>query len=136
MTKREAVKLAKRVEKWQKRLDSLGIAHWRIEGVSIVEEMPSGQSANAAVVPSYQYDSVYFWFWREYVDEANNKQLDETIIHEWIHVAMRDFDQAIESVDSELSAGTLASWESRLLHTREGLVDRLARQIYSMYDND
>ena len=133
MTNRDAIKLAKRVEMWQKRLTSLGLGHWRIEGVTIADDPPGYGDAQAAVQPSDQYDSVRFWFQTEYVENATERELDETILHEWMHVAMRSLDQAIESVEYGLSPAAREVWRDRVQFEREGLVDRLARQIYALH---
>jgi len=132
----DAIKLAQRVEFWRDRLVPLGLTHWRIERVSVVAETPNGQSANASVQPSHTYDSVFFWFKEEFLQEASKRQVDETIIHEWMHVLMRDLDQAVEAVEDELSPASERQWAERIGHEREGLVDRLARTIYLLYVSD
>lgn len=130
---REAINLAKRVEFWQKRLAVLGLDSWRIESVSVVDETPSGIDARATVQPSHLYKSARFWFTREFVDTVNERELDETIIHEWMHVYMRDLDQAIEEVEYEIAPASRSQWAARVQHEREGFVDALARQIYTIY---
>lgn len=101
--------------------------------MSVVDETPNGKSANASVQPSASYDSVFFWFKEEFLEEASKREVDEVILHEWMHVLMRDLDQAIESVEDELSPASEAQWNDRLRHEREGLVDRLARTFYLLY---
>lgn len=129
----DAIKLAKRVEFWQNRLVPLGLGHWRIDQVSVVEDMPNGARAKATVQPSHTYDSVVFWFAQDFVAEANQRDIDETILHEWVHVFMRDFDQAVESVEYELSPAAQSRWGDWVGHEREGLVDRVARTLYMLY---
>lgn len=136
MTKRDAVALAKRVEFWQKKLSFLGLAHWRIEAVHIVDETPGGVEARATVQTKARYDNCRFWFTHDFVDTATQKEIDETILHEWMHVFMRDLDRAIESVEDALSPGVSTQWEDWVDHEREGVVDRLARQFYALADEN
>ena len=120
------VQLAERIEKWQRRLAPLGVAHWTIDRVVLCDETPSGPSANATVRTSSTYDYCTFYFRNEFIAEAAADELDTTIIHEWLHVAMRDLDEAVLSANAQLSPGFCDAWEDRLTHEREGLVDRLA----------
>jgi len=133
ITERDAIKVAKRVEFWRDRLIPLGLGHWRIDQVSVVDEIPGRTTAKATVQPSHTYDSVIFWFAHGFVTEASLRDLDETIIHEWVHVFMRDFDQSIESVEYDLSTGARERWSDWVGHEREGVVDRLARTFYVLY---
>lgn len=129
------INLAKRVERWQKRLGPLGVAHWRIESVTITDAVPGEPGALAAVQPSESYDSVRFYFDAEFIDNCNERDLDETILHEWIHVAMRDLDVVIHDVEETLPPAAADFWARSIHHAREGLVDRLARQIYASHDD-
>ena len=125
-TEAESVKLAQRVAYWQKRLAPLGIGHWKVESVNIADETPSGPGALATVHVANDYDVCSFWFTHKALDESTAEELDQTIIHEWMHVVMRGFDQAVEAVEDHLSFPVRAVWEDRVQHEREGLVDRLA----------
>ena len=137
MTKAEAIKLAKRVEAWRDRMVYLGIGHFRIDSVSVVDETPGGPTAGATVIPSHTYDSCRFYFTISFLESIESpRQLDETIIHEWLHVAMRDLDQAIESAEDDMTGTARETWNSRITHEREGLVDRLARQVYALWAAD
>jgi hypothetical protein len=136
MTNREAIKLCKRVETWQKRLGPLGLGHFRIEEVQVSEDAPSGAAANASVHTSSYYDSVAFWFRTDHVEDSSEQRLDETIVHEWLHVAMRDLDASLEGLSDWIPFQTLSLWEERVNHEREGLVDRLARTIVSCYGSE
>ena len=111
----------------------LGLGHWTIDQVSIADETPGGPNAEACVQPSYAYDTCTFWFTHSFVESASLRALDEAIIHEWVHVFMRDFDQTISSVDDELSPATERIWSDRIHHEREGVVDRIARALYVFY---
>ena len=133
VTERDAIKVAKRVEFWRDRMIPLGLSHWRVDQVSVVDEIPGRSTAKATVQPSHSYDSVIFWFDHDFVVEASQRDLDETILHEWVHVLMRDFDQAIESVEFDLSTAGRERWSDWVNHEREGIVDRLARTLYVLY---
>src|SRR3954451_17356626 len=91
------VQLAERVEAWQKRLEPLGVGHFRIECVTLTDEVP-GQSidADAGVAANPDYDLARFYFNNDFLEQVDAQPLDETILHEWVHVAMRDHDNAIK----------------------------------------
>lgn len=127
------IQLAKRVEQWQKRLPLLGVGHVTIKCVTLCDETPGGPQAKATVQSSTHYDEAHFWFTFDFIAECDEAELDQTIIHEWVHVAMRDLDSAIESVDEQLSPAVNEVWTDRLEHEREGLVDKIARQIYHLW---
>ena len=67
------------------------------------------------------------------VDDSTPEELDQIILHEWMHVAMRDLDQAIEAVEDHLSYPVREVWENRVQHEREGLVDRMATALQSAF---
>lgn len=119
-----------RVHFWQEELEPLGLGHWRVDAVNVVDETPGGSEAKATVQVSHFYDSCTFWFTNSFLDEANDDDLNETIIHEWLHVAMRDFDAAIEEAEEQFGTEACSQWTARVRHAREGFVERLARQIY------
>ena len=129
----DSVKVAERFEKWQKRLAHLGVGHYRINGVHFGEETPGGPRAEASVQVSENYDNVDFWVKWEFLENCDHYELDSTIIHEWLHVAMRDFDDALEAVESWMPKQTYEDFEQRVNHEREGLVERLSRTIAGMY---
>lgn len=133
-TEREAIALAERVELWQERMAALGLGHWRILRVSVVDETPGGPHSNATVQPSFRYNTCKFWFKHEFIDNANPAEVDETIIHEWLHVLWRDFDQAVESIETQLAPAVSSVWEDRVEHEREGLIDICAQYIYSLHE--
>jgi hypothetical protein len=128
-------RLATRVEAWRDRLAHLGMSHFRITSVHVQDETPGGPRAEASVRPSGAYDSVEFWFKWDFIQTCTNYELDETIIHEWLHVAMRDLDEAIDSVESWMTKQAYEDFVDRVDHEREGVIDRLARQITSAYYN-
>lgn len=126
--------LSFRLQFWQKKLSLLGISHFRIDKCEIVDECEGGYDAAASVSTSGKYDRFTVQFRRDEIETYSDAEIDEVIIHELLHVAMRDYDTAVEYVDSyELGQATFQAWSKRVLHEREGLVDRLAKQIYALY---
>ena len=122
----EPVALAERVEWWQKYLVELGIAHWRIDCITITDEL---ENANASVWVSSDYDTMAVRFDADFVEEASAQRLDEAIVHELLHVWMRDLDRAIDSAEDYLSAASRAEWSARIDHERENMVEQAARLI-------
>lgn len=124
----EPVALAERIEAWQKRLASLGVAHYEIERVTITE---GEDSTRAAHVQCWKkYDRCVFVFRQEFLDDATADELDQVILHEWIHVAMRDFDEVLEQVEPWMPKATYEMWENVVEHEREGVVDRVATALF------
>lgn len=127
------LELTERLLDWQDRLSDLGIGAFRIREVNISAESPTGNYANAAVLASSHYDNVEFWFRDDFLDEADDEEIDETIIHEWMHVAMRDIDAAVETAEAWMPSGTADMWRQNVDHEREGLIDRVARTVLNCY---
>lgn len=129
------IQLAKRVEKWGKTLATLSVAHFEFE-LSISNEKPDSAGnkyPQASVLIDPQYDKAWFWFYEDYLDCCTEDQLDQTIIHEWLHVAMRDFDFTMDLVETWMPEATYDSWEQTVTHEREGLVERLATTLFQLY---
>lgn len=131
------IDLAERVELWQHRLAPLGVTHWRIERIVIGDADALGEAsenANASAIRSKSYDSVTFFFLSEYVEEATEKQLDETIVHEWLHVYGRDLDELHTRVETWMPEATYDDFKDNWHHLREGEVERMARLIVALYN--
>ncbi len=131
-----AIQLAKRVETWQHRLGPLGVGHFRIEAVHLTDETPNGKSANASVWCPRHYDNAEFWFTHDFLEETDERGLDETIIHEWLHVAWRDMDEALDRVEAWMPPHAYVDFEDIVNHEREGLIERAARMIADLYHNN
>lgn len=126
--------LKRRVERWQKRLGpTLGIGHWRIRELSLVEECPAGADASATVDTSQFYDDVWFNFKIAFVEKATEQRLDEVIIHEWLHVAFDQLDDVHNLVEKWMPEATHEQFDSMLNLEVERLIERLARTIYKLY---
>ncbi len=128
------VQLAKRIELWGQRLSSLGVAHWTIERVTIADESPSGnERAKASVFVHEYYDSCDFFFRSDELERMDERELDETIIHEWLHVAMRDHDELLLHFETWLPSNTWGDMNALITREREGLVMRLAKTLYEFH---
>jgi hypothetical protein len=125
------VELAERIEEWQQRLELLGVAHFRIRAVTMTDDVPGWADSNAGVSVDVDYDTVTFYFDNRYVEGSTAKQLDETILHEWIHVSMRDLNNATNLAKSWMPEQTWSTFDENLDHHKETLVERLARQLYA-----
>lgn len=128
------IQLAKRVERWQNLLSPLGVGHFRITAVHLVEHAPHNPRAKASVWCPSHYDNAEFWFTYELLESCDEQELDETIIHEWLHVAWRDMDEALEAVEKWMPDSTYEDFESVIDHEREGLIDRTARALYALHN--
>ncbi len=120
--------LLKRIQFWQVELVHLGVSHAQIKQVYITEEVPGGAGALAAVSCSENYDDVEFWFHPSML-EREAQELDETIIHEWLHVAWRDMDFVCRRPEDHMAPAVFSEWDAHLNHETEGLIDRTARQL-------
>lgn len=140
MTSKRAIQLAKRVEKWQSTLGPLGLAQYTIDRISTSDEPGGNPHSAACVTPSGDYDRCVFEFRNDIVDYAYDNDdfeyLDQTILHEWLHVAFQSQQNSIELVHSYLAPMVSEVWEEQLTHELERLIDRLARQLYAAFYSD
>jgi hypothetical protein len=118
-----------RIEFWLEELWTLGIGHWRIKDVEIVDEVDGQPDGKAGVWTSDYYDSCSFQFCRDDLPEGINREVDETIVHELLHVAWRDLAQASKIPSGSMSRDVAWELESRVEHETEGIIERLARLI-------
>jgi len=124
--------LLRRVEKWQTVLEPLGLGHYRID-VKVEAETPAGPTAIAACEISEHYDNVTIHFTWDLIDEGDEQKIDETIIHELLHVVWRDMDVLVRSIEPWMPEATYEDFGSRVYHEREGIVERIARAIYASH---
>lgn len=129
------VALAQRVEKWGKKLAPLGVAHFYIDSIHITDETPGGPRAKATVQASQNYDHCTFWFQDDFLTHCSGDELDHTIIHEWLHVAMRDFDRSLDAVEKWMPEATYGDFEDTVDAEREGLVDRVAHTLFLAFND-
>lgn len=124
--------LRRRIQFWQKQLPELGVGHWWIDRIGIVDAPFGRENAKAAVWYSDQYDRCVFEFSHE-VANGDPREIDRTIIHEWLHVALRDHDKAVESLEGFLSPQSWEVADDRINHEKEGVIDRLAFLIERLH---
>lgn len=140
MSQARCQKLSKRVVMWGQRLDQLGLAHYRVDSVKTTDEPGDNPNSAACVTASKNYDSAHFEFRNQEVNWAYENEdfeyLDQTIIHEWLHVSFQPYYNAIFLVGDGLSADANRLWEEAMEHANEQLIERLARQIYAAFQSD
>ena len=126
--------LRRRVLYWQKVLATLGLSHWRVAAVEIKDDVDGKEGALAAVWPDGPYDTTHMQFRRDALPATlPDRDLDERIVHEWLHMAFRDYDKAAQSIRNHLSAATREEWEDRCDATCERLTENLARLIVALH---
>lgn len=126
--------LTRRVEWWQKRLENLGIGHWPIE-VRLVEGEPHGQSnSSAAVFVPDNYDFGIIEFKSDKINgpDITPRGVDYTIVHELLHLVMRDLAKAAERPSEWMDDMAADLYEMMLHHEFEGVVDRFAHLIVDL----
>lgn len=129
--------LGDRVRLWQQRLAPLGVAQWRIEKIIIGGTAPSGsEDAHASAGVSSSYESVRFFFDDTFIAGCSRNELDETIVHEWLHVFGRDLDEVRERVKRWMPEMTFEDYTDTYTHAREGEIDRLARFIVYLFNHE
>lgn len=128
MTKRQ---LATRVRYWQKRIPDLGVSHWRLESLKVDDECHGGL---AAIRKREDYDSFDMEIQTEYLRDGSLRDMDETIVHELLHLAFRDLDDTIAHAETWMPDATYQDFDGHIDHEREGLVERLARTIVRVND--
>lgn len=121
-----------RVHYWAKELALLGVGHFRIEDIEIAEDLMEGSSA-ACVLISKDYDRLQFWIDRGFLQDCGIEALDRTLIHEWVHAAMRDYDFVVESIEDQLAPSVADIYSKHASHARENLVDRIATAIQAIH---
>lgn len=131
-------KLSERVKLWQQRLSVLGIAHWRFT-LEFEEEIDASTGdgdpdmrVTARVDADRYYDTATFVFEKEAVAKKPDRELDELIVHEWLHVADRDRDAVESALLDYLSPDARDAEGDRLTAAREGEIERLARLIVTL----
>ena len=125
--------LSARVGSWMESLPYLGVIHWSVH-VAIVDA-PDGNDGSAACVHSMNdYDHALMEFKREFLEEHEDwPEIDKVIIHELLHMVFRDYDEAIGQVNSHLNVPVKQIWQQGVEHELEGVIQRLALQLYAAY---
>lgn len=128
--------VAARIDFWRKELEPLGLMHWRF-ALDIEDDPQTGKgvSAAASVLTEDFYDTAQIVVAADSIPDGrtSTEALDRYIVHELLHIVMRDLDQAIESIKDHLAPPAASQWEDRMEHEEEGVVDRIARAIVAMH---
>lgn len=126
--------LRKRVSLWMDRLSPLGLNHWVVE-LSIVEVVDNDRQveANASCTCATHYDRMWLEFRKDFIDTADEEDLDRAIVHELLHAAKRDLDHVAEGVSEFLGEPHKSAYHESLIHADEGLVERLAWTLILAY---
>jgi hypothetical protein len=114
-------KIEATVREWQTRL---GLDGWKI--AVQYADMPGEEWAKIEPFSSYDHASltvsVGYPNWTPAVANV-------TIVHELLHLLVRDIDAVVEDARSQLHPQASAQVEKRYEHEVEGFVDRLAARI-------
>lgn len=92
---------------------------------------PARDGANATVWRSDSYDKAVLYLhpeWRTWGDNQSN----QILVHELLHLVMRDLEEAYYGVESLVSDTTWEALHHRFNHEMEGAVDRLATQLVNL----
>jgi hypothetical protein len=130
--------LKKRVRYWQHTLYELGLIHWSID-VEIVDEPArryEESPAVASVSSAAHYDTAWMEFSKEWLAESDELHIDKTIIHELLHVALRDLEQYLEEPKDWMPPATFHTWSAAMNHEQEGFIERISRAIAGMHHDD
>lgn len=112
------------VSEWQARM---GLDHWRIS----VEVSSEREDYFAATAPSEQYRTASIKFDPDFAAKRPEEAV-QTIVHELLHIAMRDVDSAVEAATAELHPAAAGQASKRYTHAVEGFVDALAVAITNL----
>lgn len=119
-------KLRGRVAYWQKRLH---LQHW-VVSVELVDHKPMGnRSAVAAIDYEDHYDYAKMEILRSQIQEKTQEEIDRLLVHELLHLHMRDLDAAIDYVGGLIDSDSYYVWSEAVEHAQEGFIERIARTI-------
>ena len=109
------------VEAWKARL---GLDGWKI-----AVEFPTVPTASySEVTVDGSYDSATLTVSPGF-EAMTQKVANQTVVHELLHLLIRDMDAVMEDARSQLHPQASAQVEKRYEHEVEGFVDRLAIRI-------
>jgi hypothetical protein len=110
------------VAEWQTRL---GLERWQL---THSWEKPLVRGANAVITRSSSYDTASLRVARDWQSWPADK-LAWNVVHELLHLHMRDVDQTVAPVKDALHPDAWAMFNARYEHEIEGVIDRLAARI-------
>lgn len=121
-----------RVNYWRIRLGHTGLTHWRFDfdyDDDALEDR-NGREADASVGVHETYDTAH-WHVRPATLGMDPLTVDETIVHELLHVAMRNLNSVEHDILAEVGGRSMIILSERLEVEIESFVERLARAIVS-----
>lgn len=97
------------------------------------DEEPENPDAVASVSCSELYDHATLRFSAVLLDYTTD-ELNRVIVHELMHIMLRDYGQAIRSIDAvgALSNDVRYLWHDRCHDAEEAVVDRLANRFVDL----
>lgn len=110
--------LERLVRLWQGRL---GLERWKID-VKVSSE-PIGGFADVQASSQYEFATVTF------AAGIADEVVEQTVVHELLHLLLRDTDALVEDARSQLHPQASVQVEKRYEYVQEGFVDRLAARI-------
>ena len=122
--------LKARVDHWR---GVLHLDHWDMNIEVVTAFDGSHDGAFARCLNEDDYDDTTLTFLDDWFRYASAADIDYAIVHEMLHVLMRDFDHAIDSIDRQLAPAVSEIWQEGVRHEREGIVDRLAKVIVALH---
>lgn len=112
--------LERLVRVWQGRLD---LSHWRV----VVDwDTPASEGAHATVERHNDYDKATIRFPRDEWSRWSREFAAETVVHELIHLHMREVDRVVADIDGQLHRDAAILFDRRYEHESEAFVDRLS----------
>lgn len=120
----------KRVDHWRVKLAPAGLSHWHFEFEypdGVIEDNYDGE-ADACVRVHQTYDNAR-WEVGRAVFSMTEDEVDKLIVHELLHVMMRDLNRVERDMLSEIGGRPAAILEERLDCAIEQFVERTARAI-------
>lgn len=111
--------------------DRLGLGHWTI---TVDWDQPTDEGKLATVYRSHDYDTARIILTSDW-QKMTRSDLDQTIVHELLHLNVRDLSRAhdylLEAVEDNTAATNIAiaAWK----RAEEGCVDRLATALASAF---
>lgn len=132
--------LAKKISYWQDHpaLKHLGIAHWRFTLMwqECCDDENPDYEVLATAYPHELYSDATLTFNKErFEDEDYEGDQDRYIVHELLHVAMRDYDNCVEDnnpFEPYVPPVVMVQWKNQVKREREAHVDALARVIVGL----
>lgn len=121
-------KMLRTISTWQKRL--------KLEHIKLdikLDEDPEHPDALASVSPDALYDRAELQFrsdWREH----EPFELNRIVVHELLHIMLRDFGRAVRSIGSAgiLSHQVQVLWHEQCEEAEEGFIDRMAHRLVEL----